>query len=114
MLVSKRPDLLEDFTAPDPQGGLPLFLADDDAETLLSLSLRKEQKLIWVTGVLGKGLKGLRHMKKFGLENGYEWIGFKVRIGSEAWGKGIVRYSKARLMVETSTGNEYCASLHSR
>ncbi len=108
---SKRPELLAEFTEADSQGGKPLFLSD--GTTLLSLALRPEQKLIWITGVLGSGLNWMFELQRIGLLDGYEWIGFKVK-ADLPWGKAIARFSKAKLMTSTPGGDEYCASLRAR
>ena len=108
---AERPDLADEFLEPDQLGGEQLFLEHEG--TLLAVSLRKDQKLIWVMGLLGSGLEWLWELQKFGLSNGYDWLGFKVKKGLP-WGKAIVRFSKARLMAETPSGDEYCASMRAR
>ena len=105
---AQRPDLAEEFIEPDGQGGEQLFIVE--GKTLVSVALRADQRMIWVTGVLGAGLEWLWELQKLGLANGYEWIGFKVKKGLP-WGRAIVRFSKAKLMAETPSGDEYCASL---
>lgn len=106
-----RPDLVDEFLEPDVQGGDQQFLVHEG--TLLSLALRPDQKLIWITGVLGRGMTWVWELQRFGLHNGYEWLGFKVK-QELPWGKAIVRFSKAQLMASTPTGDEYCTSLRAR
>ncbi len=84
-----------------------------DEKTVLSLSLRPEQKLIWVTGVLGKGLDWFFELQRIGLANGYEWAGFRVE-PNMPWGKSIAKFCKAELMASDEKGNEYCVSLRAR
>lgn len=108
---ASRPDLADEFLERDAFGEETMFL--QHGETIIAISLRPSQKLLWVMGVLGGGLEWLRELKKFGLCNGYEWLGFKVKRGLP-WGKAIARYGKARLMAETPSGDEYCASLNAR
>lgn len=111
LIRNQRPDLHDEFMELDILNGEPLFI--EYKGTLLSLRLRKEQKLIWIMGVLGQGLEWLWELQKYGLFNGYEWLGFKVKKGLP-WGSSIVRFSKARLMAETPSGDEYCASMRAR
>ena len=110
-IQAARPDLADEFLEPDVFGGETVFFIH--GETIMAVALRSSQKLLWVTGVLGGGLDWLWELKKFGLSNGYEWLGFKVKRGLP-WGKAIARYGKARLMAETPSGDEYCASLNAR
>jgi hypothetical protein len=107
----QRPDLADEFLEQDAFGGETLFFRHES--TIIAIALRPTQKLLWVMGVLGGGLEWLWELKKFGLSNGYEWLGFKVKRGLP-WGKAIARYGKARLMAATPSGDEYCASLHTR
>ncbi len=108
---AERPDLADEFLEPDAFGGETVFLVH--GSTVLAVALRPSQRLIWVTGVLGGGLEWLRELKKLGLSSGYQWLGFKVKRGLP-WGAAIARYGKARLMAETPSGDEYCASLLAR
>ena len=104
-------NLVAEFTEPNPLGGEDLFF--ESGGTLLSLALVPAQRLIWITGVFGGGLEWLWDLQKYGLSNGYDWLGFKVKKGLP-WGKAIVRFSKAHLMAETPSGDEYCASMRAR
>ena len=104
-IALRRPDLVSEFLE------ATLFLTD--GKNFLSLALNPEQKMIWISGILGQGLDWMRWLKRWGLYNGYEWIGFKVKAGLP-WGEVIARYSKARLMAVTPSGNEFCASLNVR
>ena len=105
------PELVGEFTELNPFGGEDAFFQAPGA--VLSLALVPADRLIWITGVFGGGLEWLWDLQRFGLSNGYEQIGFKVKRGSP-WGRAVVRFSKARLMAETPSGDEYCASMRAR
>lgn len=110
MLV-KHPEFLKGFTEPDTFGGELLFFKH--GETIFSLAMRPEQKLIWVMGALGHGVEWLRALKKWGLREGYEWVGFKTKRENKAV-QALAKYWKGRLMAVTDSGDEYCVPLMGR
>lgn len=107
----KIPDYADAFMAEDKFGGSPFYL--NSGKAVLSLSFRPEQKMIWITGVVGTGIEWLYSLRQFGLALGYEWAGFKVRRGTR-WAKTMAKFSKAQLMASDETGDEYLASLKAR
>lgn len=107
----RLPEEVENFFAEDPLGGESVILVEEDS--ILSLSLRRMDKLIWVMGVSGKGVKWIWKFQKWALENGFEQFGFKVA-KDLPWGKSLARFSKAALIASTESDDEYVASLRAR
>lgn len=101
----RRPDLVGGFLEADA------FLIDEG--TLMSVRLVPEKRMIWISGLLGKGLGPWREIRRWGLSNGYDWVGFKVQ-KSGGLHSSLIKYLKAKLMAETLSGREYCAPLRAR
>lgn len=111
VVSESRPSMASGFLEEDSFGG-ELFFFHHGA-TVFSVALRPSQRLMWIMGALGGGLEWLRELKKFGLCNGYEWIGFKCR-RDNASVQSLARYWKAQLMCATDSGDEFCAPLKGR
>lgn len=102
---------LKQFMEKDKYGDKEVFLSD--GKVYLCLSFRDSHKLMWVMGAVGSGVKWMWELQKLGLSNGYEYIGFKVK-KDLPWGKSLVKFTKARLIESTPTGDEYYYSLRAR
>lgn len=105
------PEAVDEFLAPDGLGGVPVYLTD--GRTVLSLALRKAERLVWIMGVHGGGLEWLFELRRLALGAGYDSVGFKVKPGTR-WAVSMAKFSKARLVASTKDGDEYVASLRAR
>ena len=109
-----NPELAEGFTEPSTAWGVrisPFFLELSGA--VVSLIFDPARQLFWVGGVAGRGLGWMRELAGIARVMKYRYIGFKTK-PERSWTMAFVRYSKARLMAETPSGNEYCFDLNDR